>query len=530
MMRLGAARALAVSAATSPLSAQILTDPQVPGGRIRLDFVPSFQSWDTRFGAGTTEGVTTEEEEKLGSDLTDATGALLFPGILSLQEQLRALTADPSYIAKLGSTVGAVSKEVTRMDVGLQLGVFDWLTLGANVPWVRGRTAVDVAFRADAGSDLGGNPAFSDPSSVTAFLGGLGEVAGLAQARAASLCSGGDPAACSAAQALADRAGAFWSGMKGAYGASPFFPTGASPAGAALSAALAALDGDLTAAGLRGVGAGIPFAAGLLDAQTFASLATDPSTGISGSRLRTVDGLWTMGDVEVSASLRLLDGEVRDSGDVSPRFAYSLSAGALVRLGTGTPDDPNVFLDIGSGDGQMDMEGRVSGMLQFGRRLELRGGYRYGVQDAVTLLRRVAPPEQILAPVSTSRAVVWTPGSYSFIDASPRLHLTPELSLALDYHRYHKAADSYELAGAEPDGVPPVDVGDLMRETEMGLQQVALGIRYSTLRTWRADGSAPPLEMALRLVRSVAGSGGQTPKATRFEMGVSVFKRIWGRR
>lgn len=320
----------------------------------------------------------------------------------------------------------------------------------------------------------------------------------------------------------------FRSRTEAAYYASPFFPTATSAAGTSLADALASLNAVLGAAGLPGVGAGMAFAQGPLDNQGFASLATAPSAGYRG-RLSTVDGLWAMGDVELMASVRLLNGEVRDSGAARPRLAYALSGGGMVRLGTGVLDDLDVFLDVGSGDGQMDIEGRVDGLLQVGGRLDLRGGFRYGVQQGVDILRRVAPHEQIFVPRVDTRAVHWKPGSYTYLDVSPRYRLTPELSLGVDYRRYHKGEDSYELLGAEPEGWVPVDPALLAHETEMTFQEMAVGIRYNTLRTWR-DRLAPPMEMGMRMVRTVAGAGGQTPKVNRFEFSVSLFRRIWGRR
>lgn len=520
---------LALGVGATSAQGQALAEAQVPAGRVRLDFVPSFWSWNTRFGVRPEGSTSVAEEELLGSDLTDPVGTTLFPGIVALQDDLRALTGDASYQPKLGQTLGAITKEVTRIDTGLRVGVFDWLTLGANVPWVRGRTAVDVAFRPNQEADLGLNPTLSDGSGVSSLLSSLENAAAAAQARASSICQAGLGDACSQAQALAGQASTFRSRTEAAYTASPFFPTEASDAGSSLAAALAALDDALGVAGLPGIGSGFVFADATLDTQGFASLATNPAAGFRGTPLATVDGLWAMGDVELSAFLRLLNGEVRDSGDVRPRLAYSLSGGALFRLGTGTPDDPDVFLDIGSGDGQMDVEGRVDGFIQIGARLDLHGGFRYGVQNGVVLLRRVARHEQILVPSANSRAVTWKPGSYTFIDVSPRYRLTPDLSLAVDYRRYHKSADSYELVGDQPAGFASVDPSDLAHETEMSLQEMALGLRYSTVRTWREGLGPPPMEMGLRLVRAVAGAGGQTPKATRLEFSVSLFRRIWGR-
>ena len=458
------------------------------------------------------------EVEPLGLDLTDPVGTKLFPGILDLQSAVADMIGDASYQSKLGQTEGAITKQVTRIDVGLSVGVFDWLTVGANVPFVKGRTAVDLAFRADPDADLGVNPVLSDASAVSELLSEMESAAAAAQAYAASVCGAGAGDACNQAKALAAQASSFHSNTEAAYAASGFFPTGGSAAATSLSAALESLNAGLGAAGLPGITAGFEFASGIPD-----------EGGLGGMSFHTVDGLWAMGDVELTASVRLLEGEVRDSGAAHPRWAYSLSGGALVRLGTGTPDDPDVLFDIGSGDGQMDIEGRVAGTLQVGSRFDLWGGFRYGVQDGVVLLRRVAPHEQVLVPKTYTRAVRWTPGSYTYVDLSPRYRLTPELSLAVDYTRYHKAADDYELVGDQPEGLPPVDVADLVHETEMTFQEVGLGVRYSTLRSWREGVATPPMEFGFRVVRAVAGAGGQTPKATRVELSLSVFRRFWGR-
>ena len=77
---LGAARgwvlglALALGAAPGSAVGQALADPLVPRGRVRLDFVPSLSSWDTRYGVRTEGGAAVEGEEELGVDLTDTRG------------------------------------------------------------------------------------------------------------------------------------------------------------------------------------------------------------------------------------------------------------------------------------------------------------------------------------------------------------------------------------------------------------------------------------------------------------------------
>ncbi|GMV07448.1 MAG: hypothetical protein AMXMBFR53_37230 [Gemmatimonadota bacterium] len=500
---------------------QALADPLVPRGRVRLDFVPSVASWDTRYGA-------TGDEEALGSDLTDPRGVSLFPGVATLEKTLRALSGDAGFEASLGSTTGRLSKEMTRLDIGLRIGVFDWLTVGANVPYVKGSSALDFAFRPDSLATLGLNPAFTGDGDVGDLLAGLGDAAVAARARAETLCAGGGGSACQAATALSDRANAFWSGLLGAYFGSPFFPVGSSAVAQKLQDALSALDGELAAAGLARAPGSLAFASGGLDETAFLDAVTTPSLGIGMSALRGYPGLWQLGDVEVNATLRLLEGERRDSGAVAPRLSYGVYGGFLLRLGTGVLDDPDVPLDLESGDGQMDMEGRVDALLRVGSRVGFRGGFRYGTQRSVDILRRVAPHEALLPLVSSYRAVTWTPGSYTLLELSPRVHLGESLAITADYRRYHKGEDAYTLVSAGDGGTETLDASVLARESEVTLQELAVGLRYSSLRLWRQGRVGTPAEMGVRLIRPLAGSGGRTPKATRVELSVSLFRRIWG--
>jgi hypothetical protein len=42
-------------------------------------------------------------------------------------------------------------------------------------------------------------------------------------------------------------------------------------------------------------------------------------------------------------------------------------------------------------------------------------------------------------------------------------------------------------------------------------------------------GEAPrALEVHVRLLSTIAGSGGQVPKTTRVETGIRLFRRVWG--
>ncbi len=508
-----------LGAGASDASGQYLFDPLVPAGRLRLAITPSFSQWDTRYSVDGTQ-------IPLGDDLTDPTGALLFPAVTMLQDQLRQLLEAPGYVPSLGQTSGYIEHDVTRVDFGAEVGVFDWLTVGARVPFVKTRTALGVAFRAGEDTDLGLNPILEQNAAVSAYLGTLDRAAADARAQATSVCAAGAGDACQRAQDLAVRAEAFAARTRMAYQASAFFPVGGTTTADALTAVGSDLSDGLEEAGLDRV-PDPRFASAPLDEAGFLGLPGNGGLGIGTAGLGNINALWSLGDVELTAAARILQGEQRDSAAPYPRLAWALTGGALVRMGTGTQDDPDVLLDIGTGDGQMDVEGFVHGALDVGRRLAVRTEIRYGVQGSTTLLRRVAPAGEIFARSALTRSVRWSPGSYTDITLSPRYRLADAVSLAIDYRRYAKGADEYLLADpADPAGT--LDTSVLAAETEVTLGQIAFGLRYSTMGGWRRGTVSPPIEAGLRVVRTIHGSGGRAPRATRTDFTFRLFPRLWG--
>ena len=510
--------------------AQVTDVTLVPRGQLRLQFDPSFTSWNARFGERLENGALVTENEDLASDLTSETGASVFPGLASLEAHIRSLTGNSGFVGIAGASSAFLSHDVTRIDLGGHLGVFDWLTLGATVPVMKNRTALEVAFRPDSmGGNLGLNPLISDPGGVNDFIASLEAALGLAQARAASIC-GTTPGtgACSDAASLEGQISGFLSTSRNAYSSSALFPMRGSQAARALTDATTTLDQDLNAAGLGGLGATMAFASEWITSETFASLPSKGGSGIQGAPLAPINALWQIGDVELTALVRIARGELRDSGAVAPRLTYSVGAGFLMRLGTGSVDAHDVFLDLGTGDGQRDFEGRLFGFVGVGERLGLRAGVRYGIQQSLDLLRRVAPPETVTPRVGTLRAVTWTPASYLGFELEPTWRLSPELSLFGSYRLYSKGVDGYEIFGEAAAGSVPVDAADLERESGVTLHQAGFGIRYSSMDGWFAGVHSSPMELHARVLYSAAGSGGQTPIAMRVEMGIKIFRGIWG--
>lgn len=512
-----------LAAPRAATAAQVVDEALVPSGRVRLELSPLFATWDSRFGR-TAEGQA--RREALGQDLTVSSAELLFPGAAALRSAVEALGGASPYVPVLGETTGRVSKDVTRVELGLHVGLFERLTLGLVLPWTRTRTNVDIGFRPDtARGDLGLNPG-PGSAAAAAFLHALARAEADALAHAAQTC-GREPGSpsCAAATALASRTVSFRASALAAYDASAFFPLAGSGTAARLQQAASALSDALAAAGLPEIGVPMAFATQRVDETLLATLSQTAASGVAGAPLGDVRSAWRLGDVELSPTGRILGGAWRPAG-ADPRLSYRVLATVLARLPTGSVDDPDVFLDEGSGDGQLDLEARLGGALTLGGRVAVLAGARYGVQMPRTLARRVAPPEVVLPERSTRQLLEWDPGSYWSLEVAPAIRLSEELSVGGEYRVHWKQRDRYELTGISAGA--PVDPAVLEVESGMTLHEAGLTLRYDTTTRWRTDGRTRPLELRGRFLGAAAGGGGQTPVTTRVEFGVRVFQRAWG--
>lgn len=503
------------------VSGQVLDHTLVPFGHVRVQVSPVFESWDSRFG-GTPDGG--ESVERLGADLTSLSAVTLFPGIASLTEAVRAL-GDADFAPVLGSAAGFVRQDVTRVEFGAHIGVLDWLTIGAVVPWTQTRTTMDVFFTPDStNANVGLNPAVTEPGAVESFLTSAASASAQAAASAADACSAGASAECTTAQDLADRAASLDASFRGAYAASTFFPLTGTVVADAIMQSATTLDADLAAAGLPGLGSPV-MAGGLIGEGDFATIPSLAGGGIETSPLQPRESLWSVGDIEVSARIRLLD-NLTPSGpdDPPPHIGYRVSGRLLARLPTGTQPDPVFLLDLGTGQAQTDLQGGLTAELAIGRHLGLVGGGYYGTQASTTLTTRVAPPEQVLAPLSTQTDVTWDPGSYFGVGIAPIIKLAPSVTLSGEYRYFHKGRDRFTLV----DPSLPLDPTVLSLESGVDRHMVGGGIRYDTVDPWRRGEASHPMEIHVRLLSAIEGGGGQTPKTTRIEAGIRLFKRFWG--
>lgn len=513
---------LAVGCVAQNLGAQAMDQTMVPRGQLRLQAHPSFTSWDRRFGRASDGSARVEE---LGDDLTAVNGLTLFSGFSDLRDAVRDLANLPAFTPMVGPTSGRVQQELTSIDFSGEVGVFDWLTVGLTVPWNQTRTVVDLLYSPDTISGtMGLNPTISDASGVQSFLASATAASNAAQADADAVCSNGPGIACTNALGLAARAAAFESGIATAYGATPFFPLLGSTAGDGLSQSLADLNAELQAAGLSTM-LPLVLAGDVVSAEGFALLPAIPEAGIGAATpLETRQGLWAVGDVELTARLRLLDNLTTGPNGPDSRAGYRLTGRFAVRLPTGTQEDPDILLDIGTGDAQLDVEGGLAADVRLTGWLGLSAATFYTRQGATTLTRRVAPPEMVLSPSTTRRQVRWTPGALMGVDVAPHVRLSATVSLHGEYRYLHKFRDEVALLVPDPTVEPVV----LELESGLKLHEIGGGLRYDTVEPWLRGGPTRPMEVHLRFLHAIRGSGGHAPESTRVEAGIRLFRRLWG--
>lgn len=500
------------------LVGQELSGPLLPVGRLRLEVSSQFLFADERFGKRTEGGSLVEEVEPLGFDFTDAAvGSRLFPGLESLEANLAIATGAAITPLVLGRTQAILTKDAVWIPIRLDVGVFDWLTVGGTVPFSRRRAEFETSFQSDVANVGLTSDMFDD------FLGSVLDANAALSAIVTTLCSSG-PASpeCAQATSLLAEGDGFYGALSDGTDPQGVFPLEGSITGTALQARVTALLTAYQAVGVSSFPTTIPLAADSLrlNEATYLDLVRNSAFGVAGDSLETWRSPWELGDVEVHAYARLWRNTQESSLDGSaPNIRVEIGAGALLRLGTGRTDAPFNFIDTGSGDGQHDLELSVFGTLRAGDRLGIVGDLRYGIQTPVRVLRRITTPDRIFAPLSAEQVVRWNPGDYVQLHVSPRVHLTEEIAIALDFRYFSKKADRYSTSGAGAG----LDPGPLELETAEKSLGMGFGVVFSTLRSERGR----PMEARFLFRQAVWGRGGAAPKTARFEVGLRFYRGLW---
>ena len=506
---------------SSVTSAQEPYSPLVPRGKIRLDARGFYTSFSELLGV---EGGTGGRTARLSDAFSGIAGARTFPFLGAAESAVSSILEDP-YTLSLGSMAAAMEKNTAMVPLALDVGVFDWLTVGASVPLVGSQTEFSLFFGAEA-ANAGFSPALDNQVLVTGFMNQLhGSIVAYDGYREVTCNTDPDSPQCAGAIRVLGDARRFESALALIYG-EMFLPLSASPAGTALQARLADLNMEFEEAGLAGPTT-LPLATTTLTAEDLQLLVTDPRYGIAASYpLGTWRSTWKLGDVAVRADARLVE-----TGEPGAPSRITGGAGATVRLPTGSQDDPANFLDIGSGDGQWDVELRGWMNGRWPRGLGLWADLRYGLQIGGTTERRVFDPDFTFAPASTQTMLDWNPGDYQRIELTPWVRISDGLTALVGYSFFRKGEDSFSVRasqGPDPAPAPPADPSILIPGTGVSASRLLLGMVYNRAAGEYKGIAGDPLEIRVVFRRVVGGSGGAVPRETSLEVGFRFFRGIWG--
>jgi hypothetical protein len=495
-----------------PLAAQ-WWDAQLPrGGELQIGLAGVNQTVDARFGP---DGALAPLRDVLGTRLDPR----LVPELDSLDAALAGLFSSVGLPVPGTSTLGDLRYDVllerTRAPITVALGATDWLTLFAVVPIVQGRSFVTAqldsltANAGPAGTAFGGDPA--------GFLQGLD--AGISQLEA--IVAADTLAAnlqADAERLLADarvlEAG-FSVLAQGAY-----VPTASGDAGRQLASVYEAVR-----TGFQGFQVEIPALslAGAVPADDGAALVPWSEFGIEPPRDRST-GI-RFGDIEVGLSLQPLNTFRRPTA-TRPAIPVRVRLDALYRLATGAPPAPERLTDVGTGDGQPDVEFRGTLDAGFGRRFWLSLFTGYNVQLEATVERLVTSRASPIQPGAYRARLRWNPGDVLTVAAIPRFNFTPVITFSALVQATRHGRDRVQA-------VDPVDPGaafapaDLEEGTGYTSRAFGLAVRFSTTRWHGARRKGIPAEVEVSYLRTTSGRDGLAPRLSVWRVGLRYYQTLF---
>lgn len=543
---------LLLAVGTTPLAAQpvrgIGDDATTPRSRsVRVQLSTSISDWSERYGRSAA-GVS--QRELLGHDFTtDTLGVAQFPGLGTVQSALRTLTGNTAFTLSLGRTVLATTVRTQTTPIFLEAGVSNRLSLGVLVPFVSARTeAVFNVNSRGVGGNVSANPArLRDADAATnALL--VSQVSAahdllatqFASCTANPASSTSCPSVLVSAPALTSSAAAFAAGIATVYGTTrangaAFVPYTGSAADSAIRSRVTDLRTQFEQFGITAIAASTTGPAPATAALTPLGLQNaiaDSSLGLVAAPLRTITRQG-IGDIEFSAKLRLFDsfGFGSDTTRYRARgLNFRQSVGAAFRLGTGSIDRPDHYLDVGTGQGQNDVEVRSFTDVVYGRHFFGSLLARYTVQLAdEQMLRITDQPDQVFAPAYRQRLVQRNLGDQLEVMFTPRWILSDYFSIGAHYLFRRKAEDmfsgTYTVSPAES-GLPApltLDASTLRLETAATEQRVGLGLSFSTVAAYSRGKAKFPVEIHYQNSRTVSGSGGAVAKLSIHEVQLRFY-------
>ncbi|HTK55290.1 MAG TPA: hypothetical protein VL295_00585 [Gemmatimonadales bacterium] len=443
-------------------------------------------------------------------------GAAFLPQLAGAESRIRSITGNASYRLSAGRSSVTASSQVGRGNIHAALGLTRRITLFGTLPFVRTRAQTRLAFDS-VGSGAGLNPA--DPltggnaavmdSFFTEFQAALNTLA----TKIANGDYNGNPSQLALANQTVAAGNAMIADFNAIYldpaTASPFVPTATSGAGIAMLNAVNGIQANFTALSVAGFDADPKFAAHRLTPTEYADFLNDPDGHVR-MTFRGNQILQRPGDAELGLVYTVVD-----------RPALRVAATGLVRLPTGLMDRSENFFDIGTGDGQTDVEGRLTADLAHGA-IGARLTFGYNDQLASTLTRRVGSPAFPVAYFDQVASVSRDLGNEMTIGVEPFVRLAPGFALTAGVIRWSHGAD--EVTYAEPFlATGPASV--LAEDTKRSATMFQTGLTYSSFAGILGKGGPIEARWAYRSV--ISTSGGQVDKTKTMWFQFRAYYKLW---
>jgi hypothetical protein len=520
----------------------------LPSGVLRVRTLGQWTSFNERFGLNT-PGRANGSLEPLGIDFAlDTVGVREFPNLANLQAGLRALTGDPNFGLSLGSTLLDLRGTVTAIPLVIEAGLSSRFSIGVQIPYVQTRnSAVFTVNPLGREGNLGFNPALAVPAAAAQNAAMFAQFTTAAATLQGSLdfCQANPTAGnCPAlnaqranAMALIAASSAFAGGVNQIYSTSPFVPIRATAAQLAIEARVAAFRSLYQSFGVNSIAATTtgPFASQntltLADAQT---ILTDQAFGVVADPIRTIERAH-VGDIDVGGKFLLLDtfGNTTAARMQPSGLNFRASVGGVVRLPTGQAESPNNFIDIGGGQGQTDLEGRIFADVLVGSRFWQSFVVRYNNQLADEQVMRITDlPNRNLAPLYRRQKVKRNLGNIFEFETTPRIVVNDFFAVSGQYVYRTKSEDKYEGTFTIPAAVTgfsdvTLNAATLNLETEQKEHRLGGGLSFSNLYAFEQKRARIPFEVTYLHWQTVNGSG-NVPKAFTDQIQLRLYARLFG--
>jgi hypothetical protein len=484
-----AASAYGQSPTGTPLAPSPYPDARlIPRGVLRVSFEPEYITYDHLYDEN-------GNFVPLGAPYSsDSAGADLFSTAATAQASVRDLTGLASYRLTIGALATERDADIRRFPFNFALGLRDNLTLTASVPIVTTRT--QVSFTLDTvGANAGLNPAADDGPTILTIVNSFEAQADFVDAQIAA-GNYGCPTSpeCDAARNTVMRTRTLVAELRAMFAADPlpaFVPLASSAEGQVINEFASGIASELAALGAEPSAFTLPLPTMQVDSAGIQRVLTQASFGYEAFPFDFVKRRQRLGDLELGFRWGLVQSD-----------ALRAVLVGTARLPTGIRDDPDHFIDFGTGDRQTDVIGGLEAVWMPGDILALAVTGDYTIQFKDQLVRRAS--DAPFAPLATRQTVTRDLGDVLRLSAYPSLRLSDAFTAYGSVHYFRQ--------GPETDGA----------STRLETLSLGAGVHYSP------HGLPDQLPIQAGIDYRAAFRGEHAPKDVRLNFYLRLYYRIFG--